>query len=185
MKRNWKFLAAAWAAALMLSSSFCHAEESALQNLRIKIVNFKTCIEESKLGKQEQAMFEGLKKKMDNLLEQKEKELQEISAKFNDPDYLDSLSTEAENELKHKLRTLSQEAAQDQNFYLQTLQQTNMKVMQKLSDAIETASTKVMKEQGIDLVINKEMCFSCVDSLDISKDVVKTMDETFEKEAKK
>lgn len=152
-----------------------------LPQLKLRVVNFKTCIEESKLGKQEQANFDGLKKQLDGLLEQKDKELQDVAAKLNDLDYLDSLSSEAENELKHKFRTLSQEISQHQNFYMQTLNQTNMRVMQKLNDAIQEAAQKVAQRQGFDLVLNEEMSFFHDKQLDISKEVIALMDEAFDK----
>lgn len=154
-------------------------------SLQIRIVNFKICVEKSKLGQQEQSNFEELKKKMEALLEQKEKELQDVAAKFNDPDYLDSLSSEAENELKHKFRSLSQDVSQDQNFYMQTLNQTNLRVMQKLNDAIEAAAERVSKNNGYHFVFNKEMSFYYNEKYDISKDIVRAMDEQFEKENKK
>ncbi|MFQ5729127.1 MAG: OmpH family outer membrane protein, partial [Waddliaceae bacterium] len=84
------------------------------QGEKIGLVNFKACVEKSKFGKQEQDNFEALKKQMEGVLEEKEKTLSEISTKFNDPDYLDSLSSEAEAELKHKFRSLNQELAQHQ-----------------------------------------------------------------------
>jgi len=162
------------------------SEEASEQGaLRMRVVNFKACIEHSKLGKQEQANFEGLKKQMETILEQKERELQEVSAKFNDPDYLDSLSTEAENELKHKLRTLTQEVAQHQNFYMQTLNQTNMRVMQKIADAVEAAAEQVAKEHKYDMVINEELCFFNSPHLEVSKEVITAMDLAFDKENKK
>lgn len=149
------------------------------QPLLVRVVNFKSCIELSKLGKQEQANFEGLKKQLEGLLEQKEMELQEIAAKFNDPDYLDSLSAEAENELKHKYRTLSQDVAQHQNFYMQTLSQTNQKIMQKLADAVQAASEKVAKAKGYDFILNEEMSFFHGEKYDVSKEVIALMDEAF------
>lgn len=149
------------------------------QPLQVRVVNFKSCIELSKLGKQEQANFEGLKKQLEGLLEQKEVELQEIAAKFNDPDYLDSLSAEAENELKHKYRTLSQDVSQHQNFYMQTLSQTNQKIMQKLADAIQAASQKVAKAKGYDFILNEEMSFFYGEKYDVSKEVIALMDEAF------
>ena len=53
------------------------------------IVNFGSCVTDSKLGKQEQASFESLKKQMTTLLEDTEKQLNDLAAKFNDPEYLD------------------------------------------------------------------------------------------------
>lgn len=150
----------------------------------IRIVNFKSCVEQSKLGKQEQSSFEALKKQMEKVLEEKEKVLTDLGTKANDADYLDSISPDAETELKRKFRTLSQEIAQLQNQYYQALSQTNVKVLQKLNDVVVTAANKIAQQENIDLVLNEESAFFYSPKLDISSKVVKLMDEMFEKEPK-
>lgn len=152
--------------------------------LSIGLANFKTCVEQSKMGKQEQTTFESMKKQMESILEEKEKALNEMATKFNDPDYLDSLAPEAETELKRKFRALSQELTQQQNQYYQTLNQANYRIIQKLTDSVTKASNEVAKENKLDIILNEESCFYCVASLDISSLVVVKMDEAFEKEAK-
>lgn len=150
---------------------------------KIRVVNFKTCVEESKLGKQEQSSFEALKKQMEGVLSEKEKTLNELATKFEDPDYLDSLSPEAETEMKRKFRNLNQEFTQLQSQYMQSLQQTNFKVVQKLTDTVTKASKEVAERQGVDLILNEEGIFYVSSALDISKQVVTVMDQSFEKDA--
>lgn len=150
--------------------------------LKLAVVNFKTCVEQSKLGKQEQAGFESMKKQMESALEEKEKTLNDMAAKFNDPDYLDSLSAEAETEVKRKFRALSQELSGYQNQYMQILQQTNYKVIQKLTDAVSNTSAQYAKENKIDLILNEESFFYSIE-LDISKEIIALMDKQFDKEA--
>jgi outer membrane protein len=149
---------------------------------KVGIVNFKTCVEKSKAGKKEQQNFEAMKKQMESVLEEKEKAMNDIGLKFNDPDYIDSLSPEAEAEMKHKFRTISQELQQLQNQYYQVLNQANMKVIQKLSEEISEASKVIAKEKNLDLVLNEEMSFFHADTLNISDAVVKKMDELFKEE---
>lgn len=152
--------------------------------LRIAVVNFKTCVEKSKLGKQEQANFDALKKQMETILEEKEKTLNDIANKFNDIDYLDSLSPEAETELKRKFRALNQELNQQQTQYYQALNQANIKIIQKITDDITAASKEVAKKLNLDLVLNEDGCFfNCAD-LDISNEVVAVLDNTFDRDAK-
>lgn len=152
--------------------------------LRAAVVNFKTCVEASKLGKQEQGTFEAMKKQMEAILGEKEKTLNEITAKLSDADYLDSLSPDAETEIKRKFRSLSQELSQSQNQYFQTLQQANFKIIQNIGEIIEKASAKVAKDLKIDLVYNQEGTFYHAEDLDISALVVAEMDILFEKELK-
>lgn len=174
------------AMALMLTSiaNAADTKTDTKSNLSVGLVNFKTCVEQSKIGKQEQTTFESMKKQMESILEEKEKTLNEIVTKSNDPDYLDSLAPEAETELKRKFRALGQELTQQQNQYYQTLQQANYKIVQRLADAIAKASAEVAKDKKLDLVLNDESGFYHDPSLDISTLVVAKMDEAYDKEVK-
>jgi outer membrane protein len=149
------------------------------------IVNFASCVMESKLGKQEQSSFETLKKQMASLLEDTEKQLTELSGKFNDKEYLDSLSPEAEEELKIKLRTLNEELGRYQNQYYQVLNQANMKLIQVMQSNINTAAEKVAKEKKLAMIINKEACFFYSPALEITSSVVAEMDKTYDTDSKK
>lgn len=171
-------------ATMLFLGSFANAHDahSNTAPIKFRVVNFKTCAEQSKMGKQEQVSFEALKKQMENVLLEREKVLNDMAKKFEDEDYLDSLSPEAETEMKRKFRTLNQEYTQLQQQYLQTLQQTNYKVVQKLSDEVSKASDIVAKNSKIDMILNDETVFFASPSLDISAEVVKVMDETFERE---
>jgi len=150
----------------------------------IGIVNFGTCVSDSKLGKQEQASFEALKKQMATLLEDTEKQLSDLSAKFNDPEYLDGLSPEAEEELKNKFRTLNEELGRYQNQYYQVMQQANMRVMQTLSTSVSTASEKVAKDKKLSMVLTKEAFFYFSPTLDVTTQVIAEMDKNFVPEQK-
>lgn len=145
--------------------------------LKIGVVNFKECVEKSKIGQHEQTVFESLKKQMENSLVEKEKGLNEISAKLNDPDYLDTLSQEAEAELKHKFRAANQEITQQQNQYYQALNQTNVKIVQQLHDLIEKTAGTVAKEMGLDLVLSEESSFYYNPEIDITEKVVALLDK--------
>lgn len=160
----------------------CKPPVEGAQDTKVGVVNFKVVVEKSKAGKKEQQNFEMMKKQMETVLEEKDKTLTEIANKFNDPDYLDSLSPEAEAELKHKFRTLGQELQQQQNQYYQVLNQANMKVIQTLGESIADAAKVVAKEKNLDLVLNEEMAFYHAESLNISEDVIKVMDQQYKEE---
>jgi outer membrane protein len=149
------------------------------------IVNFSSCVSDSKLGKQEQASFESLKKQMSSMLEETEKQLNDISSKFNDPEFLDGLSPEAEEELKVKFRTLNDELSRYQNQYYQVLNQANMRVIQTLSTGINTASEKVAKTKKLSMVINKDACFFYSPGLDVTPLVIAEMDKEYDLDGKK
>jgi len=152
--------------------------------LRIALVNFKTCVEKSKIGQKEQAAFDAMNKQMQSILEEKEKALSDVASKFNDIDYLDSLSPDAEAELKRQFRTLNQEFSTQQSQFYQTLSQTNMLVIQKLTEAVTKAAEEVAKANNIDIVLNEESSFFVNKKIDISDLVVEALDKAFDKEAK-
>jgi len=114
------------------------------------------------------------------VLVQKEKELNEISGKINDPDYLDSLSPQAEAELKHKQRQMGQELGQQQQQLYQTLSQANFKIVQRLTEEVAKAADKVASQKNLSMVVNEDACFFYAKKLDITEDVIREMDTTFE-----
>lgn len=161
-----------------------HGQDADTSNapLRVALVNFKDIVEKSKLGKQEQTLFEAMRKQMENILAEKEKGLKEIADKLDDENFLDSLKPEAEEEFKNKARLLSQEYAQAQNQYLQALQQANLKILQKLADTVARASETIAKEKGFDLVLNNDGAFYQNPNLDISSLIVEEMDKIYDQE---
>lgn len=156
------------------------------QSLRIGIVNTKRCLEESKLGKQEQANFERMKQQMESVLQDKERALEEIESKLNDDDYMDSISDEVASELKRKKRAIRNEGMQLQSQYMQALQQANMKVIQKLTEVIGKASAQVAKDpsQGLDVIFTDEACTFYSPRLDVSDRVVAKMNAIYDTEQK-
>ncbi len=153
-------------------------------NQSVGVVNFTTCITDSKQGQKEQASFEALKKQMTALLEDTEKQMREISSKLNDAEFVDGLSPEAEDEMKIKFRTLNEELNRYQNQYYQVLNQANMKLVQTMSSNINSAAESVAKEKKLDMVINKEAFFFHNNKLDVTSFVIKEMDKRFDEEAK-
>lgn len=116
---------------------------------KIGCVNFKKCVEESKLGKQEQTSFDVLKKQAESALDDKEKRLNDMANKLNDPDLLDMMSPEAETDLKRQFRALNQEISQLQNQYYTALNQANFKIIQNITEVIAKASGEVAQEMGL------------------------------------
>lgn len=174
MKRQW-----------ILSLAVLFATTAAQASDHFGVVNFGNCIAESKLGKQEQTSFEALKKQLAAVLEDTEKQLNDLTAKFNDPEFLDGLSPEAEEKMKEKFRTLNDELGRSQNQYYQVMNQANMRVVQTLSSSVNAAADKIAKEKNLSLIVNKDACFYYSPSLDITSSVIAEMDQTFDLNNKK
>lgn len=188
MKKS--LITAATAAQLLCSAPFLLAADvqpasaPAASAQKFATVDFKRVVEESKYGKREQANFEGLKKQMETVLDEKEKALSELESKFNDPDYVDSLSATAEEELKNQFRTLSQEIGQIQAQYYQTLNQANMLILQQLGEIVSKAAEQTAKENGFNMILSNESGFYFDKSLDLSSQIIAKMNDLFEKEQK-
>lgn len=150
----------------------------------VGVVNFADCVTNSKVGQEEQARFDGMKKQLGSHLEQTEKEMNDLASKLNDPEYLDGLSPEAEKDLKEKIARLNEEFSRYQNQYYQVLNQANMKVVQLLSSKVNVASEIIAKDKKLALVLHKDVCFFYSSPLDITSDVISHMDKAYEQEKK-
>jgi outer membrane protein len=149
------------------------------------IVDFSVCIAESKYGKKEQESFESLRNQIQSMLEDAEKQLNEVSAKLQDQDYLDGLSPEAEQELKMRYQALNEEMMRYQNQYYQVLNQAHMRLVQTMGNYITVASQETAKELKIPLVVSKEAAFYYDPSFDMTQVVIERMNKDFDVQAKK
>lgn len=175
-----RILAVGLASSLLTLFGFASESQSA-----VGIVNFGSCISESKFGKQEQASFDTIKQQMTSLVEDAEKQINEVGAKLRDPEYMDGLSSEAEAELKHKLQALNEEYARAQNQYYQVLNQANTRVIQTMSAQIQKAAEKVAQDKQLSMVVNREACFFFAPGLEVTPLIVAEMDKQFELDMKK
>ncbi len=166
---------------LLAIFGLCTSGFSAAPQPSVGVVNFTNCMTESKLGQEEQKSFESLKSQMTSLVEDTEKQLTEMAGKFNDAEYMDGLSPEAEDEMKTKYRTLNDEMGRYQQQFYQVMQQANMKIMQTLAANIQEASEKVASDKKLTMVMNKEACFFSAPTLDVTNLVIAEMDRSFEK----
>jgi outer membrane protein len=160
------------------------SQAPAVENPVIGIVNFSNCITDSKVGKKEQESMESLRKQIASMIEETEKELKELADKFEDTEYLDSLSPKAEEELKAKYQTRQEDMARYQNQFYQVLNQAHYQMIQKMSQNVAKAAESIAQEKKLDYVMNKEACFYVRPDLDVTSNVIAEMDKSFELDAK-
>lgn len=171
-----------FSAALLLS--LFAGSATAQDNRLIGVVNFSTCVADSKVGQKEQENLENLRKQMSSLIENTEKEIKEIATNFEDAEYVDSLSPKAEEELKIKFQTLQEDLNRYQNQFYQVLNHANYQMLQKVSSCISSAAEKIAQSNELDYVINKEACFYIRPDLDVTSLVISEMDKSYEFDAK-
>jgi outer membrane protein len=164
---------------ILAGLQLCAAEQ------KVGIVNMENIFMETKLGKQEQASFETMRKQFASLLEDTEKQLRDLHEKLSDKDTLDGLSPEAEAEMKNTFAQKNDEMGRYQQQYSQFLQQGQHRLMQSIFGGITQASEKLAAAKGYTMILNKQMCFYSAPTLDVTADMVKEMDKNFEDEAKK
>lgn len=150
----------------------------------IGVVNFASCIAESKAGKKEQENMESMRKQMSAMIEDTEKELQEVASKLEDTEYLDSLSPKSEEELKGRFQALQEDLGRYQNQFYQVLNHANYQMIQKMSTTTAKAAERIAVQKNLDYVINKEVCFYIRSDFDVTPQVIAEMDKTFELDVK-
>ncbi len=165
---------------LTLFSGAVFAQDPAL----IGVVNFATCVTDSKMGKKEQENMESVRKQMSSLMEKTEKELKDMAAKFEDTEFLDSLSPKAEEEMKAKYQALQEDLARYQSQFYQVLQHAQYQLVQKMGSNIAKASELIAAQKKLDYVLNKEACFYIRSDLDLTSSVIAEMDKSFDLQAK-
>ena len=148
----------------------------------VGIVKFPVCVSESKHGKQEQEAFENVRNQITNLITDIEKQLTDLGNKFNDPEFIDSLSPEAEQEMKARYQTLSEEHGRYQNQYMQVMQQANMKLIQVMSNHVSEASQTIAKKKKLSRIERDDACFFYKPEDDVTALIIEEMDKNFDKE---
>jgi outer membrane protein len=165
---------------LAIAKPVMAAEE---QPLKVGMVDFRRCLEESKFGKSESNQLEALRKQLGGTLEGTERELQDLATKLRDPDYLDSLSPEAEEQVKVRWQTLQQEMQQQQQQFYQIVQQAEYKLVTDLSVEVMAAAQKAAREQDINLVLREDAAFYFPKAMDLTSAVIAMMDGNFSEDA--
>ncbi len=164
----------------LLTSIFVAGSAFAADSALIGVVNFASCVTDSKSGQQEEENMQTMRKQIAAMAENTEKELKELTAKLDDTEFVDSLSPKAEEEMRLRVHTLQEDMGRYQSQFYQFLQQAQYQMYQKMSGNIAKASETVAKEKKLDYVINKEACFYIRTDLDVTRDVIAVMDKDFE-----
>ena len=151
-------------------------------NSILGVVNLSTCIKLSKYGKQEQEALESVQTQMTTLMGDLEKQINVIANQLNDPEFVDSLSPEAEQEMQARFHSLGEELNRYRAQYYQVMNQTHIKLMQTMSHYVARASTAIAQKEKIDMVLNQDACFYFPPESDITTSVIKEMDRQFEQE---
>ncbi len=144
------------------------------------VVQVDTCFKSTKYGVKENSEFDQARRFLESGLQAQGLELKAISEKLEDVDYMDSLSKEAEQELRMKMAQLNQEFHYARNVYFEKVQNAQAELQQRLLAQVNAAVSEVAKKKNLTLVVVKEQCLFTGTKLDITDDVIKVMDKSFD-----
>lgn len=183
-----KYLLALLAGATMscaaLPTYAASESEGSSKAFQLGVVNFKTCAENSKIGKQEQNAIEAMHKQLVGNLEKMEKEFVELNNKLQDPDFRDSLSPEAEGQLSQQRQKLADDLASGRNQFYQMMNQAQYKLMQVMGMHISRASQIVAKREALDMVVTEDACFYFTPTRNLTTQIITEMDRLYDEEIK-
>ena len=148
----------------------------------IGIINFETCVTESKYGKQEQEAYEQIKNQMMTLMSDIEKQVKDLMEKRNNPEVMDALSPEADQEMQSRIQSLTEEYYRYRNQAEQVMGQAQRKMYQTLATQVSKGSETVAKQKKLSIILNKEAVFYYLPKDDVTKPVIDEMDKDFAKE---
>jgi len=168
-------------AILTSTALFANLSESENQQ-KVGFVNFNTCVTASKLGKHEQQAAEKVLTNMRELIEDREKGLKDLQAKFSDSDYMDGLNPAAAEELKGQFQALQEEYGRYQQQYMQVAQQAQMRVMQTVQEHSRVATEKLAREHSLTCVLPSDYTLYYNSAFDFTDQVIVSMDQEFEKQ---
>ena len=143
------------------------------------VVNFRRCIEETKTGQKEEQSFNQMKTELTAMAEGREKEIQEIMAKLQDSDFIDSISPEEEQKLKQEFAMKNQEMRMFENQFYQTMNQANFQLLHKIRQEAQSASAKVGEKEGVLLIVDEETCFFAHPALNLTDSIIAQMNDDF------
>ena len=149
------------------------------------IVDFTTCYVESKYGKREQEHSEQIRQQINTMAEKTAKDLQRVSDKLEDEDYMENISAKAEEKLRKEKEGLEQDLARYRANFYQIMQQAQTQSAQKVFQKVAEVARDVAEEENYSYVINKDLCFYYAPGLDITPQVLSALDKNFSLEEEK
>jgi outer membrane protein len=165
MKNVWKVLGIL----SILAGTSAHAD--------FGYVDFSRILQNSSRAKQEEKSLQALQKELEDQVTKVEKELTTLAERLQDPDYIDSLSQEAEQEQRGRLRMMSEERMRLIQQVSQRFQQAQQQVLQSLGGLVAQASAEVAKTKRLSGVLNREAFFFADSSMDCTDAVMNLLDK--------
>jgi outer membrane protein len=165
MKNVWKVLGIL----SVLAATTAHAD--------FGYVDFSRVLQNSSRAKQEEKSLQALQKELEDQVTKVEKEITQLAERLQDPDYIDSLSQEAEQEQKARLRMMTEDRMRLIQQVTQRFQQAQQQILQTLGGMVAQASAEVAKTKRLNGVLNREAFFFADPAMDCTDAVTTLLDK--------
>lgn len=142
-------------------------------------VNYEKCMSESLYAKQQKTQIENIGKRLQDLLNNTEAELNATTEKLENSEYTEALTAQGLKELSDKKETLTEELARHRQQLYQTARQLQQNASRVIHNATSKAAEKIAEERALKCVVPRDTVFFCDKGWDITDSVIKEMDRAF------
>lgn len=141
-------------------------------------IDFGKLMQTSKLAQREQQSLAILAKELEGRVNALDSEIQKAVDQLKDPDYIDSLSQEAENEQRQRLQMLGEERMRTAQQVQAQFQQTQQRTVQSLQGLVAAAASQLASQKHYKAIFSKEVAFFVDADLDCTAEIVEMVDST-------
>ncbi len=157
---------------------------STIATLPIGVVDVRRVLDESKFGKEEQRALESLGEELQGSLAKTQRELEDLVRRSQDPEYLESLSAKAEEELQMAGQSLSQNYMAQTNQFKKIMGEAEMHLLEELNLQVSRAAQIVARAEGLAMCLRQEACPYFLEQLNITDAIIDEMDKAYSQKPK-
>ncbi len=141
-------------------------------------VDFGQFVQSSKIAQKEQQSLASLAKEFESRVNSLDGEIQRMVDQLKDPDYIDSLSQEAEMEQRHKLQMMGEERMRMAQQVQAQFQQAQQRTIQGLQGLVASAAAQLAEKEHYRAILTKDVAFFVASDLDCTAEIIELVDST-------
>ena len=146
--------------------------------VKIGVIDFQKILQDSKAGQAVQAELQKQGQDMEQQLKTKGDDIDKLSQQLDSDAMVMSRDKREEKQRDLQIKKYDYQSLQQK--YQSKLRNLQMKYMQKLQSDVVALTTKIGKREGYLLIIDKNAAVYNPDSIDITDEVIKEYNKTFD-----
>gem|GEM_PF-4221427 len=154
----------------------CLSEGGEGEPLSFGYVSMMFCCTHSQYGKKEMDRLNHESAKIRHYISEVHQQIQELEEKLQDPDYLDCVTPDAEEEIRVRLISLQKEEKRRRRVAEGQLRQMEFQFVQDVSRLAVEAAKHVAEDQKLSFIVKDEQFLYCQNGHDCTNAVVGEMD---------